>query len=87
MGLRFLYRLVRRAFDLVVLRFRVVDEKDIEILVLRHQSPYCPARSADLLSMTLTGRCWPPSAGCSLEPVGGLLWSSRRRSWSGAGAW
>ena len=36
-GLRFLYRLARRAFELVALRFRAADEKDVEILVLRHQ--------------------------------------------------
>ena len=37
MGLRFVYRLARRAFELVVLHFRATNEKDVEILVLRHQ--------------------------------------------------
>ena len=34
MGLRFLYRLAHRALELAMLRFRSVDEKDIEIMVL-----------------------------------------------------
>ena len=37
MTFRFLYRAVRRAFDLAVLHFRAADDKDVEILVLRHQ--------------------------------------------------
>jgi putative transposase len=37
MGLRFLYRLARRAVELVVLRLRAADDRDIELLVLRHQ--------------------------------------------------
>jgi transposase InsO family protein len=37
MGLRFLYRAVRRGLELVVLRFRAVEAKDVEIVVLRHQ--------------------------------------------------
>lgn len=37
MALRFLYRAARRALDLVVLRFRAAGDKDVEILVLRHQ--------------------------------------------------
>jgi hypothetical protein len=36
-GFRFLYRLARRCLELVVLKFGAVDEKDVEILVLRHQ--------------------------------------------------
>jgi putative transposase len=36
-GFRFLYRMLRRVLELVVLRFRAVDEKDVEIVVLRHQ--------------------------------------------------
>ena len=34
---RFLYRAARRALDLLVLCFRAADDKDVEILVLRHQ--------------------------------------------------
>jgi hypothetical protein len=34
---RFLYRTARRGLELVALRFRTVEDKDIEILVLRHQ--------------------------------------------------
>jgi hypothetical protein len=37
MGLHFPYRLARQAIELVALRFRAVDDKDVEILVLRHQ--------------------------------------------------
>ena len=37
MALRFLYRAARRALDLVVLRLRAAEDKDVEILVLRHQ--------------------------------------------------
>jgi hypothetical protein len=37
MAFRFAYRLARRAVELVVLRFRAADDKDVEILVLRHQ--------------------------------------------------
>ena len=37
MALRFLYRAVRGALALVVLRLRAADAKDVEILVLRHQ--------------------------------------------------
>jgi hypothetical protein len=37
MGLRFLYRAVRCGLELVVLRFRAVEAKDVEIVVLRHQ--------------------------------------------------
>ena len=36
MTFRFLYRAVRRAFELAVLSFRAADDKDVEILVLRH---------------------------------------------------
>ena len=46
MGLRFLYRLARGAFHLVVLRLRAADDKDVEILVLRHQVSV-PRRQAD----------------------------------------
>lgn len=34
---RFMYRAVRCAAELLVLRCRAVEEKDVEILVLRHQ--------------------------------------------------
>jgi putative transposase len=34
---RFLYRTARRGLELVALRFRTLKDKDIEILVLRHQ--------------------------------------------------
>jgi hypothetical protein len=37
MALRFLDRLARRALALVALRFRAVEDKDVEIVVLRHQ--------------------------------------------------
>lgn len=37
MGLRFLYRAVRRGLELVVLRFRAAEAKDVELVVLRHQ--------------------------------------------------
>src|ERR1700716_2327863 len=37
MGLRLLYRAVRRGLELVVLRFRAVEANDVEIVVLRHQ--------------------------------------------------
>jgi hypothetical protein len=37
MGLRFLYRAVRCGLELVVLHFRAVEAKDVEIVVLRHQ--------------------------------------------------
>jgi transposase len=37
MGFRFLYRFARRALEFAVLRLHTPDEKDVEILVLRHQ--------------------------------------------------
>ena len=37
MGFRFLYRLARRFLQLAALRLRAADDKDVEILVLRHQ--------------------------------------------------
>jgi hypothetical protein len=55
MTFRFLYRAVRRGLELVVLRFRAVDAKDVETLVLRHQPRYCDARSTSRASMTPTG--------------------------------
>ena len=54
MALRFFYRAARRALDLVVLHFRAADDKDVEILVLRHQLAACAAKSTGLGSMTPT---------------------------------
>lgn len=87
MGLRFVYRLARRAFELVVLHFRATNEKDVEILVLRHQLAVLRRRvdrpafdDADrallaALSGVLPRSRWRPSS------------SSRRRSWPGTDGW
>ena len=93
MGLRFLYRLVRRAFDLVVLRFRVVDEKDIEILVLRHQVAVLPRQvgrptfdDADRALLAALGRLLPRARWRAfvVQPQTVLVWRRRlvARRWA-----
>ena len=37
MAFRFLYRVIRHVFELIILRFHAAEAKDVEILVLRHQ--------------------------------------------------
>ncbi len=91
--LRFFYRGARRALELVVLRFRAVDEKDVEILVLRHQLSVLRRqverpRFDDVdravlatLSAVLPRRRWPAFV---VQPATVLAWHRRlvARRWT-----
>jgi hypothetical protein len=57
---RFLDRTARHALDLVVLRLRTTDAKDVEILVLATNLLYCVARSPARALMTPIGPCSLP---------------------------
>jgi hypothetical protein len=57
--LSFLYWLLRRLLELLVLRMRSEREKEIEILVLRHQLACSSASSVVRSFVLLIGRCLP----------------------------
>ena len=78
MALSFLYRLARRAFELVRVHRMEAIAKDMEILVLRHSSRFSGARSDGRDSLGPTA----PSSRCShisSRASAGLASSSRRR--------
>ena len=66
--LSFLYWSLRRLLELVVLRCRSEREKEIEILLLRHQLRGAGASGrSSAADARLIGRCWRRSAACCRE--------------------
>jgi hypothetical protein len=63
-GLSFAYWSLRRLLELVALRFRSEQEKEIEILLLRHQLRVLERQVARPWLTRLTGRCSQRSAAC-----------------------
>jgi hypothetical protein len=68
--LSFVYWSLRRLLELVVLRFRSEREKEIEILLLRHQLRVLERQVVRPSRRRLIGRCWQRSAVFSPEGRG-----------------
>jgi hypothetical protein len=83
----FCYLLLRRLLQLVALRVRSNEWKELEIVVLRHELPYLGAGSAARPLRLLTGSSLPLPAGFSPARAGDPSSSRLRRSGAGIGAW
>ena len=93
MVFRFVYRLARRALEFAALRLHSLDEKDVEILVLRHQLAVLRRQVARpafddgdravlaLLASVLPRRRWPAFG---VQPATILAWHRRlvARRWT-----
>jgi hypothetical protein len=93
MVFRFLYRAARRAVQFAVLRLRGADEKDVEIVVLRHQLAVLRRQVARpafddadravlaILASVLPRRRWPAFV---IQPATILAWHRRlvARCWT-----
>ena len=87
MALSFLYRLVRRVFEVVRVHRSDAAAKDAEILVLRHQLAGFAGRSHVPASPGPTVPSSPSWPVLFLENTGDRSSSAHRRSWAGTARW
>jgi hypothetical protein len=80
-----LYITLQRVLQLLLLLCRSTQSKDLEIIVLRHSSQSCGARSGVPYFGRLTGCSCRRQVACCRASTGRLLSSPQRRSSVGTG--
>ena len=83
----FMYLALRRLIELVALRLRSAEYKELKIVVLRHGSRSCVAKSRGRLSGRPIAPFWLPQPCCCPGGAGRRSSSPRRPCFVGIAQW